>query len=164
MSDRTEVSLKKLTARRQIEAFERVCQQLEIRVLNRQTRGRRGAGAGHIRYRPNLCLSPRVGESELSFLHFVVATKSPLVLDPAKPSWDSYHPKRGGILLQNKGFMVPESEGQEDGSRECNKSTQSMGGGRANKLPQTATKEDGETLVQKDEADRPTLGGGPWRQ
>jgi hypothetical protein len=34
MSDRTEVSLKKLTARRQIEALERVCQQLEIGILN----------------------------------------------------------------------------------------------------------------------------------
>ncbi len=68
VSDRTEISLKELTARRQIEAVERVCQQLEIRILNRQARGRRGAGAGHIRYRPNLCLSPRgLGESDLAF-------------------------------------------------------------------------------------------------
>src|ERR1700687_2767954 len=49
VSDRTEISLEKLAARRQIEAFERVCQQLEIGILNRQTQGGRGAGAGNLR-------------------------------------------------------------------------------------------------------------------
>ena len=41
------------------ETLERVRKQLEIRVFDRQARGRRGAGAGHDRYKPNLCLSPR---------------------------------------------------------------------------------------------------------
>jgi len=65
MSDHAEVSLEKLTTRRQIESIERIDKQLEIRILNRHARGRRGAGAGHIRYGPNLCLSPRgLGKAE----------------------------------------------------------------------------------------------------
>jgi hypothetical protein len=81
MSDRTEISLKKLAARGQIEALERIGKQLEIGILNRQARGRRGAGAGHIRYRPNLCLSPRgLGKALFSFLYLYGATKSPFVL------------------------------------------------------------------------------------
>src|SRR6266850_4640835 len=62
MSDHAEVSLEKLTTRRHIE---RIDKQLEIGILNRHARGRRGAGAGHIRYGPNLCLSPRgLGKAE----------------------------------------------------------------------------------------------------
>src|SRR5256885_2241735 len=71
-SDRTKISLEKLAARRQIETLERVCQQLEIGILNRQAQGRRGAGAGHIRYRPNLCLSPRgLGKANQAFCIYV---------------------------------------------------------------------------------------------
>ena len=50
----TEVALEELATRRCIQAFERISKQLEIRILNRQTRGRRGAGTGHIRYTPDL--------------------------------------------------------------------------------------------------------------
>ena len=65
MSDHAEVSLEKLTTRRQIESIERIDKQLEIGILNRHARGHRGAGAGHIRYGPNLCLSPRgLGKAE----------------------------------------------------------------------------------------------------
>ena len=65
MSDHAEVSLEKLTTRRQIESIERIDKQLEIGILNRHARGRRDAGAGHIRYGPNLCLSPRgLGKAE----------------------------------------------------------------------------------------------------
>src|SRR5271157_3107843 len=54
VGDGTEVALEELATRRYIQAFERVGKQLEIRILNRQTRGRRGAGTGHIRYTPEL--------------------------------------------------------------------------------------------------------------
>jgi len=47
VSDYFEVTLEKLTARRNVQAFERVGQQLEIRVLNGRPQGRRSAGAGH---------------------------------------------------------------------------------------------------------------------
>src|ERR1700756_1393012 len=59
VADRPQEALQKLSACRQVYTLERVCKQLEIRILNRQTRGRKGAGAGHIRNKPNLCLSPR---------------------------------------------------------------------------------------------------------
>lgn len=59
VTDRAQEALQKLSACWQVKALERVRQQLEIRILNRQTRGRKGAGAGHIRNKPNLCLSPR---------------------------------------------------------------------------------------------------------
>lgn len=69
MSDGAEVTLEKLTARRNIQAFERVCKQLEIRVFNRQTRGRWGAGAGHIRFTPSIKPIPAgFGESTYGFL------------------------------------------------------------------------------------------------
>src|SRR6266568_2927587 len=57
VTDRAQEALKKLSACRQVKALERVRKQLEIRSLDRQTRGRKGAGAGHIWNKPNLCLS-----------------------------------------------------------------------------------------------------------
>src|SRR5713226_4435713 len=60
VSDCAEKTLEELSARGQIETLERIRMQLEIGILDRQARGRRGAGAGHDRYKPNLCLSPRV--------------------------------------------------------------------------------------------------------
>ena len=42
-----EIALQKVTARRNIHAFERVRKQLEIRIFDGQTRGRWGTGAGH---------------------------------------------------------------------------------------------------------------------
>src|SRR5437588_10523521 len=59
MTDCPEETLKKLSACGEIKALERIRKQLEIRILDRQTRGRKGTGAGHIRNKPNLCLSPR---------------------------------------------------------------------------------------------------------
>ena len=59
VTDCAEKALEKLSPRGQVETLECIRKQLEIRVLDRQTRGREGAGAGHIRYKPNLCLSPR---------------------------------------------------------------------------------------------------------
>src|SRR5580700_1208290 len=62
------VALEELAARRNLKTFERVSKQLEIGILNRQTRGRGCAGAGHIRYTPDFSLSPRVGETTCGFL------------------------------------------------------------------------------------------------
>src|SRR6266849_5450848 len=49
VSDGAKEALKELSARGQVETLERIRKQLEIRVLDRQTRGRQSAGAGHIR-------------------------------------------------------------------------------------------------------------------
>src|SRR5690348_16211006 len=69
--DRAQKALQKLSACRQVNALERIRKQLEIGVLDRQTRGRKGAGAGHIRNKPNLCLSPRgMGQAcKLFYIH-----------------------------------------------------------------------------------------------
>src|SRR5580658_2430918 len=69
--DSAEVTLEELAARRNIKAFERVSKQLEVRILNRQARGRRGAGAGHIRYTPDFSLSPRgLGKAHVAFAFY----------------------------------------------------------------------------------------------
>jgi hypothetical protein len=116
MSDRTEVSLEELAARRQIETFESVCQQLEVRILNRQARGHRGAGAGHIRYRPNLCLSPRgLGKANVVFSILCGATKSPFVLDLGKSTGKSDLPNCGRILLQKRGIGYEKEMGARIG-------------------------------------------------
>ena len=59
VTDRPQETLEELSPCRQVKALERIRKQLEIRILDRQTRGRKGTGAGHIRNKPNLCLSPR---------------------------------------------------------------------------------------------------------
>src|SRR5690242_1897029 len=59
VTDRAQEALQELSACRKIKTLERIRKQLEIHILDRQTRGRKGAGAGHIRNKPNLCLSPR---------------------------------------------------------------------------------------------------------
>ncbi len=69
VGDGAEVALEKLATRGYVKAFERVRKQLEIRIFNRQTRGRRGAGAGHNRYTPDFSLSPRgLGKAQYGFL------------------------------------------------------------------------------------------------
>src|SRR5258708_24376647 len=68
VSDRAKIALEKLPARRQIEALERIGQQLEVRIFNRQARGRRGAGAGHTAYTPYFYSSPRgIGKTSTPF-------------------------------------------------------------------------------------------------
>jgi len=87
MSDHTEVSLEKLTTRRQIESIERIGKQLEIRILNRQARGRRGAGAGHIRYGPNLCLSRGVWGKLNKFSTFMWSNQESIRTGPGRATW-----------------------------------------------------------------------------
>jgi hypothetical protein len=47
MGDGANIALQELAARRQVEAFERIREKLEIRILNWQTRRHGGTGAGH---------------------------------------------------------------------------------------------------------------------
>jgi len=94
------ISLEKLAARRPNRGS-RACL-LIARNRNPQSAnaGRRGAGAGHIRYRPNLCLSPRGLGSESSFLYLCGASKSPFVLDAGEPTLGIYLPKGARIYTK----------------------------------------------------------------
>ena len=49
VGDGADIALQELAARRDLKTIESICQQLEIRVFNRQTRGRYAARAGHTR-------------------------------------------------------------------------------------------------------------------
>ena len=66
VSDGAEEALEKLSACGQVKTLERIRKQLEVHVLDRQARGRKGARAGHIRNRRNLCLPRGVWGSILN--------------------------------------------------------------------------------------------------
>src|SRR5258708_36950762 len=56
--------------------LERIRQQLEVRIFNRQARGRRGAGAGHTAYTPYFYSSPRgIGKTSTPFGILIMGSK-----------------------------------------------------------------------------------------
>ena len=59
VTDCAEEALEELATCGQVEALERIRKHLEVSVLDWQTRGHGATGAGHIRNKPDLCLSPR---------------------------------------------------------------------------------------------------------
>ncbi len=98
-------------------------------------RGGAGApGLGMTGIKPNLCLSPGVGESISSFLQIHGATKSPFVLDPG-PAPTNRSSEGSGMVLQNRAAKerkveeermvdtgvdvtkLPKADGQLDGCR-----------------------------------------------
>ena len=85
VSDCAEIPLQELAARRLIKSIERVHKQLEIGILNRQARGRRGAGAGHSRYSPYLCLPRGVWGKQVKIRLFRGSNQESIRTRPGMP-------------------------------------------------------------------------------